>query len=168
MAPWDPTAARRFEPVTLPLDCAGGEATITLKRWDGATRLAYEDGTLDAVRIDYAESDPNRAIRRVIPSQLALLHLRLTIVGWDGWPTHLEVERDGETRLEVTDLRDPVHLATLDTEVREELSAKAVQVQPFPSSRVKQPEDRKAPEGARAGDTSSADDEGDEDPTPTP
>lgn len=151
---WDPRADRA--PVRRELECSRdpetgvAAAAVLCSRWDARTRLAYEDGSLDAVRIDVGEN--GATLRRLIPSAINMLHVRLTVTGCEGFP-----DVDGVP----FSFADPAHVGILDPAVWDEVVAIAKDVQAPPTAAAKRPQDRRPAAPAEAG-------EGGADPTPTP
>lgn len=135
MSDWNPLAT--VEPVTLPLDVAGvlddgsPRATITLARWSGRQRLAYED----AITSRMLTTDERDGSDTVKIGTLRLFATSLTVVGCSGFPSRA----DGSplfTARPGMDLRSAVEadLLALDGATFAEIRDKAMKVQPLPSS----------------------------------
>jgi len=177
---WEPTKKR--EPVTLEVDASRDDdgiaaATITLQPWSTRERLAYEDESLDAMKINVVSGDngDTAQLKRVIPSKLYLLHLRLTLVGATGFPTMPDTSPAAQPGDVVPfDVQNPDHLRELDEVTFSELLEKAERVQPLPSGKTKKPQDHKPskPKATALGDGGPEgdmprDDDGDPSRTPS-
>ena len=168
---WDPIARRT--PVVIDLECSRdpethvAAATITCTPWSTRERLAYQDRAMNAMKVDIVTSDDPTAepvtLRRIIPSELTLTHVALTVTACTGFPPINGEPFDWTRRDHVEALGDPAIL--------EEVAAHAVRVQPAPQNAVKKPDDRKAPtlpKGAATAETAADFDDGADDPDPSP
>jgi hypothetical protein len=113
MTEWNPLARR--EPVTVPLECSGGQASATYAPWSARERLAYEDAM--TTRLLTEDGAGEETVRL---GTMRLVALGLTLQRLDGFPPGYEEPTEE-------------HLLTLDAEVYAEILRHALEVQPLPS-----------------------------------
>jgi hypothetical protein len=160
---WNPTA--RAVPVVRELECSRdddgvAQGTITVEPFNAGKRLAYENGAMDAVRLDVNEAGVT--MRRLMPAELNILHARLCIVDCTGFPD----QEDPATGTRVPfSFAKREHIEALTEDVWLEVVSHLEAIAPKPTQEVRKPADRKAP--AKPAPAGASGSELDEDPTTT-
>lgn len=121
---WNPLAT--LTTTRHPLKVSGGKAAILCRRWDGATRLAYEDAITERML-----TEDGRGEETVKIGTLRLFAVSLTVRGSEGFP-----EREpGRAMFAGTREQVEADLLALDPDTFDEIRKIALDVQPLPSAK---------------------------------